>query len=262
MGRTGTHDGDGELTPIEGGGLLGHAHAGTFAPGVATPPGPPVTGYFAWYDASQITGVADGANLRDWKDLSGNHYDATPPVFADQGPIFYKTTSAKLINGLPAVWFASANDDLETAAFGSAVAQPVTICLVAEFTGLYISNVAVIDGLDNTFKLQYYNGDTYAGAGANSAGEVGWTNANGPQVTTVQFHGATSLLRFGGATIDNGSYGTNALDGITLGSFGSPLTAQAWTGPICEVIYWPSALSLANIELVEGYLGTKWGIAV
>ena len=93
----------------------------------------PLAGYTAWWDASQITGFADGASLTSWADESGNGYAMTPNVWA--APTYYKTTSAKLVNGKPAVWFDGSTTGMALGTTGSPpypfVNQPNTICIAA-----------------------------------------------------------------------------------------------------------------------------------
>src|SRR5438105_1853536 len=62
-----------------------------------------------WLDAMQISGVADAVVLDEWPDMSGlgQHAASGQAGGSAVRPIYYKTNSAKLVNGLPAVWFAS-----------------------------------------------------------------------------------------------------------------------------------------------------------
>ena len=65
---------------------------------------PPVAGYTGWWDASQISGVADGAKLSSWPDLSGNGHHLAQATGANQ-PTYYKTTVGQLVNSQPVVVF-------------------------------------------------------------------------------------------------------------------------------------------------------------
>jgi len=63
---------------------------------------PPLSGISLWFDASSISGVADGSPLSRWQDLSSNKNDATQSLTNKQ-PVYV----AKSKNGgLPAVRFA------------------------------------------------------------------------------------------------------------------------------------------------------------
>ena len=82
-----------------------------------TPPvgDPPVGGYIAWYDASQIVEVADGDSLATWADLSGNGYDLSSARYA--APTYYSKTSEYLVNGLPIVRTGEVGRGMECSSF-------------------------------------------------------------------------------------------------------------------------------------------------
>lgn len=62
------------------------------------PPGGVSLGLVAWFDASRITGLADGNNVATWNDSSGNNHHAS----RGNGAIFY---SVNQVNGKPSVIF-------------------------------------------------------------------------------------------------------------------------------------------------------------
>ena len=68
-----------------------------------TPSGPPVAGYSRWFDASLITGVADGGSVSMWADLSGNNANATVPS-GNAAPVY--VADAGTGTGLGALYFA------------------------------------------------------------------------------------------------------------------------------------------------------------
>ena len=90
---------------------------------ITPPPTAPVAGYSAWWDATQITGIADGAALATWPDASGNGYPFT--AAAGHQPTYYKTTAGKLIHGNPAVWFDGSTTVMHAAV--PSTAQPNTL---------------------------------------------------------------------------------------------------------------------------------------
>src|SRR5262245_14425997 len=92
-------------------------------------PGPPVAGYLAWWDATAITGQADNTALSTWTDGSAHHNDLTQ-ASAGLKPTYYSTTSAKLINGKPTVWFNGG----QVMAVSLARAQPFTVVYVGQAT--------------------------------------------------------------------------------------------------------------------------------
>lgn len=225
--------------------------------------GPPVSGYAAWWDPSQITGVADGAALTEFPDLSGNGNNWVQNTTVDK-PTFYKSTSGKLINGLPAVWFSGAQFMQNT---GPIYSNGNTYFLVGSgFTGsseyvtgssnAYGSGPAFIFGFTSG-ELQYYSqlasgdtadeqtfgtpgGNAWVAAWAQTDGSVlqGYYNSSG-QVFSVTPHNAANGL-------------TNEFLGAAQGS------SNFANGGIGEGIIYTSVLSPTQIASVMAYLTAKW----
>jgi concanavalin A-like lectin/glucanase superfamily protein len=214
---------------------------------------PPVAGYIAWWDATAITGVADAAALSSWTDSSGNGHTLTSTF----NPTYYKTTSAKLVNGLPAVWFNGSNTSM-TATVSSQV-QPVTlIAVVSGATSLssgpclIATNAGSGDILAATNTVWFYN----AGNGVVGGGPT--PNSGTHQVAGVFNHAGASSLTVDGSTsttADPGAIapGPNCTIGATGGGGGF------LNGALCEIIYYPFALSSTDIGSVASYLSPKWG---
>lgn len=220
-------------------------------PQTIPPAGPPVSGFVAWYDASKITGQADGTTLATWPDLSpsGFHLRATGAA----QPTYYSSTLGKTVNGLPAVWFDGANNWMQSAVFGAPLAQPGTVFVVAQPVVLQAS--AVFDGgsTRQTIGIVTLNGNFYCGAG--NTFTDGHSNIN-LQLFTAQFNGAASTFTVTGQSNGTSNAGANALPQITLS--GAPAHVALWNGPICEVIYYHSALSVSDQQSVNTYLTNKW----
>lgn len=244
--------------------LLAAAHKTSTPP----PSGPPVSGYSAWWDATQITGVSDGEGVSEWADLSGNGYNWTQ---ADTGyqPIYYNVTESQLVNGHPAVWFYPADQncfDNTGPTYGAAQ----TVFLVGSgFTGTdayltgssnsYSHGPAIIFGY-TAGELQYYaelssgtaadeqtfgtvNASTFAACWSQTDGSnlSGYLN-NGTAVFSVTPHNANSgvVNEYLGTSVQSGS-----------GNYAS--------GAICEMIIYPSQLTATQIASVMSYLTSKWG---
>lgn len=223
-------------------------------------PSPPISGYSLWLDASQIPGVADGAALANWYDLSasGNNFGQSNGSLQ---PTFYKSTSAKLVNGLPAVWFNGTSQYMNISVAAAVAAQPNTTYLVAQSaagsaTGRVIStnfadaNCQIID-LGDTGGAPFY----YAG----SSVSVGAFHA-GTHVLGVVFNGASSAANLDGTyTAAGSSPGTggfgDASNVIWLSFDGS---AAYFNGPICEILVYPGAHSQAQMARMVTYLQDKW----
>jgi Pectate lyase superfamily protein len=207
------------------------------------------------YRADQITGVADATAISAWPDSSGNGFPLAQATGANQ-PTFYKTTAAKLINGLPAVWFDGTDDQMQNTSVPTLV-QPVTLVAVCAYTSFTDTPIVVADltpasevALASTAAPLF---EAYGGA-VLSAGTP--TNA----ATYIQvgvFNGANSLLRANGTALASGNAGSNGFQGgIILGASAS--ISQWFTGAICHVILFPFALTVAQCQAVEAYLTNKW----
>ena len=225
--------------------------------------------------ADAITGVANGASLTQWNDLSGNNNDAF--IWDNADGIGNPTYVANAINGLPAVEFNSSLDDI--LAVNSPVKGNFTITCVFESTqGLttsdaWYSGAALVDGntpLSNDFGLTLNaNGQVLSGEdGVTANSGDGYNNGN-PHVATFERDestGATTLFVDGVqvGTATGGS--TQPLLGAFLLGLGGDASAFSGispaylTGDIGEVDIYPAVLSTAQREEIESKLMTKWGI--
>jgi hypothetical protein len=238
---------------------------------IALPPVSPVSGYSAWYDASQITSVADGASLASWSDLSGNGNTMAATGTAE--PTYYKTTSAKLVNGLPAVWFNGSTNIMATSSPISTARTGVTMFVVTQNTagGAYYGGLAPFCNGGgpsiNTYNSPQPNG--YFGWLSNG---VAWEATTTPANTGLNAiclalgtSAGTTAVYLNGAQLSSTGYsepntpsGPALLGGHFIGTPGDS-TGQYLTGPLCEALFYPSLLSAANILSVFNYLNHKWG---
>jgi hypothetical protein len=229
---------------------LGYLHDGLAAAAAVTPP--PVAGYYAWYDATQIPGLADGQTLTAWPDASGN---MRPLSVVTGTPTFYKTTSAKLVNGRPAVWFNGDGGAASASAF--TVPQPLTVFVEARCTDVSVTRMATGQGSGT---CQVYE----AGGGSGQWAIYAGNPVFGPGVDTNLhcltglFNGGSSSLRVDGAATAGNSGAAGLTTAFVVGNAATSGTASAWLGPICEVIVYPLALTAPQMASVEAYLAAKW----
>src|SRR5689334_16189447 len=80
-----------------------------------------IGGLVLWLAADRITGLADGAAIVTWTDLSGTGHDATQATGSKQ-PL-YKTN---ILNGLPGALF-DGTDDVMSAVPGSSAVRSIFI---------------------------------------------------------------------------------------------------------------------------------------
>jgi len=76
------------------------------------PPGPPVTDYARWFDASAL-GLANGAPVTQWNDRSENAANATVPD-GNATPVYFANSGTE--SGLGAIYFAGNSDANNSAA--------------------------------------------------------------------------------------------------------------------------------------------------
>lgn len=226
---------------------------------------PPVLGYTGWWDASQISGVADDTPLSSWPDLSGNGYAYSQSTSGDQ-MTYYKTTSGKLVNGNPAVW-ANGTSDFMTAT-GPVYGSANTVYIVGSG---FTSSSSYIDSSNNSYgsgpafifgftanELQFYNqissGNTtdeqefgvvgssvFAACWAQTDGSslIGYLNNNTP-VFNVTPHNAN-----------------NGIANKTIGcSYGGSNHAA---GAYCEKLIFPSQHNATQVGSMMNYFANKWG---
>lgn len=214
-----------------------------------------IPGLQLWLEADKITGLNDGDPVTTWEDSSVNNNDATQATAAKK-PLY----KVNIVNGKPAVRF-DATDDILVSTFAT-LAQPLTLIAVAKSRvaapgagkGFVDSKSDVARALIGFSSLN--NWSYFAG----TAQDDGAMDANFHVFVGV-FNGASSKLVVDGTVGSSANPGANSLtDGATIGN--RPDGLVPLDGDIAEVLVYDSALSDANRDLVETYLGAKYGIAV
>jgi hypothetical protein len=210
---------------------------------------PIAPGAYFWLDASQIIGVANGAILANWPDLSGNAVNFT----SGSGPTYYKTTTANLINNLPTVSFAARSMSYtnHTMVFPDIVQVVVKPASTAS-GGIVSNGTGRPDFAINATQWVVSS----VSSGGISGGIAGGTVDTNPHVVTF----------------NTGPSGYVRVDGVVVASTGSmsatPILADIavgvghanYSGLIGEIIYYDAAtLTLAQVAANEAYLQAKWG---
>ena len=226
------------------------------------PPTSPVAGYTAWFDSSQISGQADASSLHSWADLSASGYTLT--VADTAYPTYYKTTSAKLVNGLPAVWFNGSSSGIGRSSCSPTSTSGWTAFVVAQNTAA--TDTGPIVAQDNaSVQIAHFLRCTSGTLQAR-----GWDTSDNPYTATAG--SITNGQLFQATGICTGTSLTARLNGVAGSSTSMPNTKSGssdlsigtnsgfenWTGPICEVLLYNAPLSAANISANEAYLSAKW----
>lgn len=215
-----------------------------------------------WLDASQITGLSDGAAITTWTDASGNGNNITQSTAAAKPT--YKTA---ILNGKPVARF-DGGDRLINASIS--VAQPITAFVVASVSASDSDAATFFDSYNNVQCIMY------RGAALDNPNKIvirsgptatwGVDADNNANILTGIWSGASSSLWKNGGTAATGSNGTNGLSGVSIGNIRgnpNPLIANySLIGDIAEIIIYSGAMSDGNRQSVQSYLSAKYGIAV
>lgn len=214
-------------------------------------------GLLLWLDATKITGLADGAGVNTWNDLSGNGYHFTEAT----NPPTYKVN---ILNGRPVVRFDGFNDVL-TAASQISFAAAKTLFLVfsaassAGTRNIFHSDVTVNDcfaiGIGNNLAgAQFFNSPT----AYSRSGVINTTSAYILSVTKTAGNVAPAMWISGAS-----QSGTTAIaqgTGLTM-ALGRAASAGAFCqADVAEFFIYNRVLSAAERQAVERYLSIKWAI--
>ncbi len=231
----------------------------------------------AWFDAADMStffqnsngttaAQADSDPIGYWQDKSGNGRHATQSTNASR-PVL----KVNQVNSRPAVQFdGSASHFRSTLSLGSAHS-------VFFVTRPRIRKIGVMLNGAYDYELMYGDADTFGGNNF-AAYANGYAVYSLGAITTGVFQVATYVLS-GGTLPGNLSGWTNGTGGAaTVGTAGTAPTANmsantyigrsaavgvfAWDGLIAEIICYSRALSTAERQEVERYLGWKHGISV
>jgi hypothetical protein len=236
------------------------------------------TGSFNPLSLSPALWLSDtGSNAGQWDDLSGNGRHATQATAANQPAI---VTGA--LNGRQVRRFDGSNDSLAIAdrallrnlagATVFAVATPSSVADGERYVfSASSSNLTLNMFLFGTIANQFRYGGRRLAADAGDFTNFGTVTNNTPYIMTAiqNWQSATkSAFISNGNTNNDTSFQTSgnsenansALD-LAIGKVATSNTSY-WNGNIAEVLVFPTALSTENRRRIEGYLSSKYNIAI
>lgn len=232
---------------------------------------PYTSGLQLWFKADSIV-ASDGDAVTTWADSSGNGYDVSQSV-AGEKPT-YKTG---ILNGKPVVRF-DGGDLLyrATTALGLrthtmfAVFRESSTVTSAGIINLYAAGAG--SDYDSLDAISYDTGNNSFYMQATSPGlnmTVGSSGASPWGVyASVMGGGTATVYQNGSAGTTDASYSepdVNSAGGFILGGHwisGAIYAPARLNGDIAEILWYSSNLSASNRQLVERYLGAKYGITV
>jgi lysophospholipase L1-like esterase len=242
---------------------------------VAANPNPLPTGVAARYIASSITPVANGAPVTAWPDSSGNGYNATQAVAANQ-PQY--VIAAQTIAGLaPGVWFGAGTGNATQTGGNSqtfltipaALAtnqQNVTIFVIGEggfsngqagpMVGLGASSGIGPANLQNT--LGYHQGGAFHGVSVADLGTGPFAyclQSSATALTLTRSFSSASAAALTSAALAGGALGSGYAAAASGGSlFG-------YQGMLQEVFIYPRVLTSGELAQLFAYAATQYGTA-
>jgi len=224
-----------------------------------------IPGCVVWLDAADGTATGGGTTITSWKDKS-----SIKSTLTANGTINMTT-----INGLPAV--ALAGVSLTGYFTGGSLPYTgskltiFTACTFNGFGGLRLFSFGVSGTVD-------YTGSGYGFFGA-ASGPVftGFKNAafsaqspiistGTPYVTSYVWDGTNANIDVNGGAVasaaqSGGNFAiTNYAVGIDI--VASSADSAVWWGNVGEILVFSNALTTAQRQQIEGYLGRKWGISL
>lgn len=213
---------------------------------------PPVSGYAAWYDATQISG-ADGSTVTAWDDLSVSGYNLTPT-----GTPILRKSQPYVINEAPVVDFGAGGNYFTSSPVGG-WGVVFTGFFVVKPTSAISANYVVWGASSNFMQVAITSSVPEWTMYQGSATINGGTPANGsPAMLTTFFDGASSALRVNGTQVGTGNPGSNSLTAWQVGNVNSGASGGQWHGVMGEIILYDTNLTGAQITSVEAYLKAKW----
>jgi hypothetical protein len=196
--------------------------------------------------------ATDGQSVQQWSDQSGNGRHPSQAT-AGKRPLWIANGQ----NGLPVLRFDGVDDYLKAAGF--TLTQPETVFIVYKSITLGGSGThdTIFDGnatIGGAF-LSDVRPVTQINAGTSVP--VATAAADGIfAVLVVQFSGASSFWRLDGTQVATGDAGANDMNGFTLAALGN--NSRTTNIDVGEVIVYPTALALADLQAVEAYLKARW----
>jgi len=194
----------------------------------------------AWYDFTEEDGTAPVT------DQTGNGYDIGGSY----------TGVGESINGVQAGEFDGTDDQLSVTFADEN--QPTTIGLVFRLRSSGGNAQTLIDGADkDEHAFRESGSNNWAINAPNTLGDGGADVSN--HIAVILFDGANSGAWLDGTSIIGGDAGSDAMQGITLGTNGAGGNAADMA--VGEALYYPSDKTGIRSD-IETYLSDKWSIAV
>jgi hypothetical protein len=215
----------------------------------------------AWYDASNASTITlSGSNVSQINDLSGNNYNATQSISANQ-PLYSGS-----INGLNVMTFDGATDKLELPSIAFPSNYQMSAYFVAQATTVASFGVLMVlwkAGSDSVGYLSSIFGSTWGSYTQNPIQSNAELLTNPFFIGAISTTGSSPYVVFSTNGTLNNYGGGNPFNGSSVfssGSIGNDQYGSAFNGKWGEAVIVPQYDGTAERERMEGYLAWKWGL--
>ena len=231
---------------------------------------PVKAGLALWLDAADDTtfSYSSGTEVSQWRDKSGNNFNANQATTANQ------PSRSSFINSRKGVNFTSTNGDFMRVSSGIVTPNYITLFAVVR-PATQDNSYAIIMEQDhgngyNGWVIQRNGAGSFWQSWVASAAST-WLNPN--QIAYTDNTSQIVTLRKNASTINLYSNGTSSSPVsisdtvITQTSYGLNLGywqyggGRYYNGVMCEILVFNRGLSDTELKQVNTYLGQKWGIS-
>ena len=230
------------------------------------PSEPPVSGYNAWYDPSDLSTVtvSSAGLMTNLADKTGS-FNSTSMVEA------WLVQVPQVFSGRPCIWFAGGTttqgintnapmSDITCSAF--VVARAYTI------TGIFPAMLGPSADAGLEFRVNSSAGDAKLTVLSSDTAQIGDNDANlvtlGTPFVAGMVMSATDVTIYNNLNSETDAHSVTLTAGRTLVIGRAPFVnanADRWAGWIGEIVMYDTTLSSGAAISVIGYLMSKWGIS-
>ena len=209
-----------------------------------------------WFKADAIQGLANAAPVTAWTD------SAAGATVSQVDPLQQPTYRTNVINGKPVVRFDGGDRLFRADSIADTTITGFFVCNktgdVAEFKTLFrLDEFIALQRLDSTDLWGAYTTTTL-----NSTVQL---TSTFKVLTVVANANQDYILGTNGTDVavsNSNSVGANSSDTIGIGGEFAGTIVQAMIGDIAEIVIYNRILSASERDLVEKYLGSKYGIVI
>jgi len=215
-----------------------------------------LSGLHNWYDASQEA-YSNDATVTNFHDQSGNNRDLSKP---DNNHPTFKTN---VLNGKSVVRYDASNNEYNWGEHIDPNSYPVTYSVVAQADNLGTllwTGASTGDTAYTTIRPhQFYTRTNHQGSSTMS-----WASDDSPHVITIVMTSSTDRKAYvDGVLVDTDTTAIDWTNGhVAVGVNRRASITDYFTGDVAEVTMYTQALSTGDRNLLENYLGEKYGITI